>query len=126
MYKNNEYRPNINIDLDNGIYVFESESATGKTYLCKHLKKLRAYGEPVASFTYNDILLGNSIESVFKNCKLVVLDRYDLYKEVGHDLMRMYKDKAIILIDCKLGFIEGIDSETCFIDLTKNNIEVSL
>lgn len=47
MYINKEYKPEISIALDNGIYVFDSESATGKTWLCKHLKKLKAYGEPV-------------------------------------------------------------------------------
>lgn len=126
MYKNSEYRPNINIDLNNGVYIFDSESATGKTYLCKHLKNLRAYGEPVASFTYNDILIGNKIEDTFKNYKVIMLDRYDLYNEMGHCLMEKYRDKSIILVDCKKGFIKDIDSELCFISLTENNIEVSL
>lgn len=126
MYKNSLYRPNINVELDNGIYIFDSESATGKTYLCKQLKKLRAYGESVISITYNNILTGFKLDDMQEQYKVIMLDRYDLYRNIGHKLLERFKNKSIILIDCKLGYIEGLDSEICFIELTNNSIEVSL
>ena len=79
---------NINILLDNGIYVFDAESATGKTWLCKQLKKLKAYGEPVDAVTYNDLLAGMRLENVVKpQNKVVMLDRYDMYREDGYELI---------------------------------------
>lgn len=126
MYKNEEYRPIINIDLDKGVYIFDSESATGKTYLCKQLKKLQAYGEPVISFTYDDILRRTNLNDIDKQYEVIMLDRYDLYREEGQGLINKFKDESIILVDCKIGYIDNIDSEICYIELTDNNIEVSL
>ena len=40
MYRNNKYRFEIDIELDNGVYFFNPISATGKTNLYKKLKKL--------------------------------------------------------------------------------------
>ena len=79
---------NINILLDNGIYVFDAESAIGKTWLCKQLKKLKAYGETVDAVTYNDLLAGMRLENVVKpQNKVVRLDRYDMYREDGYELI---------------------------------------
>lgn len=125
MYKNTLYVPEVEINLNPGVYVFDSEPATGKTRLCKHLKLLRAYGEPVASLTYNDILTGMDMTSVFNPGNVVImLDRYTMYSNLGHDLMNAMRNESIILVDCKDGFIEGCDTEDCCIEMTENKIKV--
>ena len=67
MYKtdsSNNYGTIIDINLENGIYIFDNQSATGKTRLCKALRDCQKYGEPVASYTYDDKLLGIPIENI--------------------------------------------------------------
>lgn len=125
MYVNAEYNPTVNINLENGIYTFDAESATGKTRLCKHLKTLNAYGEPVDSFTYNDLLRGDTLNNVLnsKN-KVIMLDRYDLYKNEGHELINQCAENSIILIDCKSAFPGSSDSQDCFIEMAENSLEV--
>ena len=64
MYKtdsSNNYGTILDIDLPDGIYIFDNQSATGKTRLHKALRECQKYGEPVASYTYDDKLLGMSI-----------------------------------------------------------------
>ena len=127
MYVNQEYNPNVNILLNNGIYVFDAESATGKTWLCKQLKKLKAYGEPVDAITYNDLLTRVRLENVVKpQNKVIMLDRYDMYREAGYELINNCETTSIVLIDCKSGFNGSRDTEMCFIDISENNIEVSV
>lgn len=46
-----KYSVKINVNLDNGVYVFDNESATGKSRLYSLVKKYSAYGEPVAGYT---------------------------------------------------------------------------
>ena len=45
MFKISNRRIKLDIELENGIYVFESESGVGKTYLAKVLKKYRTFNE---------------------------------------------------------------------------------
>lgn len=45
MYSNNKYDVEIRIDLENGVYVFDEDSATGKTRLCKQLNELQKLGK---------------------------------------------------------------------------------
>lgn len=40
MFKISNRRIKLDIELENGIYVFESESGVGKTYLAKVLKNI--------------------------------------------------------------------------------------
>ncbi len=125
MYVNTEYNPTVNINLENGIYTFDAESATGKTRLCKHLKKLKAYGEAVDSFTYDDLLRGDTLDKVLKaENKVIMLDRYELYKSEGHELINQCSAKSIILIDCKSAFLGSSDSEDCSIVMTEDSLEV--
>lgn len=127
MYMNTDYNPSITINLDNGIYIFNNESATGKTRLCKRLKDLKAYGEPVDSFTYNDLLRGIRLDSVLTPVnKVILLDRYDLYKTEGYDLINKCADNSIILIDCKTPFMGSLDIEDCFIEMGEDSIVVTI
>ncbi len=127
MYINDEYNPTVKINLENGIYTFDAESATGKTRLCKHLKKLKAYGELVDSFTYDDLLRGDTLDKVLRaENKVIMLDRYDLYKSEGHELINRCAEHSIILIDCKSPFLGSPESEDCCITMTENWLEVFL
>ncbi len=80
----------IEIDLKPGIYLFERESATGKTYLYRKLRSLIELGENVFAVTYNYWI--NSKESYIKSLKnqlydVVMFDRFNLYYENMDDLL---------------------------------------
>lgn len=118
--------PVIDIQLENGIYVFDNLAATGKTRLYKELRKYQIYEGNVASYSYNDYLLGMPIESVLVSSKykVIMLDRYDMYNGVGADLIRSCKDESIILIDCKRWLKFNVEYEFCAIEMTNKLIEV--
>lgn len=56
MYRVTRGNVDININLPNGIYRFNSESGTGKTYLYHLLNILYDAGCPVIGLTYRDIV----------------------------------------------------------------------
>lgn len=121
------YFPKIYIDLQNGIYLFDNQSATGKTRLCKELRKNEKYGEPVASYSYDDYLLKIPISTVLNpdKYKVIMLDRYDMYNGAGADLIMECKDRCVILIDCKHTLNFSANCDFCFIEMTESTIEVS-
>lgn len=127
MYKLDKYLTKISIQLENGIYIFDNISASGKTRLYKVLRECQAYGEPVASYTYNDKLLGLPIESVLmpNKYKVIMLDRYDMYEGDGASLILKCAENSIILIDCKGDFTVTNLDEWCDIRLTDCGIEVT-
>ena len=94
----------IDIELDNGVYVYGNEGASGKTYLAKLLKRYRELGEPVAACDYSDFCNGVSLDEMLANgYKLVAIDRYDMYssKELN-SIIEKYRKDSIILVDCKV------------------------
>lgn len=97
------YTDIVDVDLTAGIYQFEDDSATGKTRLCELLKKYRAYGEKVYAYTYNDLLVGIDFESDVKQqeYKVVMLDRYDMYKGRFSETIKELSKSCVVLIDCK-------------------------
>lgn len=120
-------RVDINIELNNGIYIFDNQAATGKTRLCSLIKEHTRYSDnAVASaYTYNDKLDGYDISKVFKDeYKLIVLDRYDMYYGDGIEYIKKFRNKAIILIDCKQEFNLCEYDEICFIEMTHDSIKV--
>ena len=125
MYSSDKHRISISINLEPGIYQFEDESATGKTRLYYLLRDLQLMGEPVISFSYEDLQLGMDLEKQLSKCKykVIMLDRYDLYKDYCKDLLPTLCE-AIILIDCKsfLSFTEYYN--TCVISMTESKVEV--
>lgn len=128
MYINDKYAVTIRIELGEGVYIFNKKSATGKTRLAKELKEIQIYDKDVSSYTYNDKLLGISMESIFNgNKKVILLDRYDMYNGDGADLIDKYAKSCIILIDCKDSNGPRIDTdyELCFIDMSSDCIEVT-
>lgn len=105
MYRNSNLAVDIEIDLPNGIYSLDSYSGAGKTRLAKLLRVIQKRDRDVISFSYDDLLVGASLEQLleFIGCipKVIMLDRYDLYKGHYTELLNSYADESIILIDCK-------------------------
>lgn len=114
-------------DVPNGVYVFDKESAIGKTRLAKLLHEYRVQGKPVASYTYDDVVLGRDMKEIFDSkYKIICLDRYDLYNGEGKELIQSRKEDAIILIDCKQGTKIQCSKKTCYMEMTLDQIKVSL
>lgn len=128
MYCIEDYKVQILVDLEPNVYMFQRLSATGKSRLCKCLKKLCSYGEPVNAYTYEDKLLGIPIESVLvpNKYKVILLDRYDMYIGDGKDLINECRKNSVILIDCKSEFYFADDDEMCSISMSADRIEVTL
>lgn len=132
MYTNNydgkPFRPNVVIDLEPGVYWFDTESATGKTYLYRTLQKVVSFGDTVA-YSYYDYEAGVDLAYRLRNCKdsikVLILDRYDMYFNEYIDLIEELGDHCIILIDTKNpnGLEFGHDG-VCFIQLEENKIYV--
>lgn len=127
MFVIDEYDVEIRVKLDNGIYILNNQSATGKTRLCKQLDRYRAYGEAVASYTYNDYLKGLPIETVLipGKFKVIMIDRYDMYEGIGIELMKQCMKDSVILVDCKRPVVISDEDDWCDIEMTANCIEVS-
>lgn len=107
MYKFLKGVPKIIINLPAGLFSFQRESAVGKTYLSKQLRELRGLGEPVDSFSVEDLRRGNlehalsaSDMSVW-DLKVLLLDRYDLYTRRFEDEIYKLGKTCTVLIDCK-------------------------
>ena len=115
----------VDINLNNGIYHFDCESATGKTRLYYVLKDYQLLGEPVVAYSYEDYLNGVKLDDkINSNTKLILIDRYDMFKGEYVDLLLKNEKACIVLIDSKetLDFCE-YDS-VCGINMTKESIEV--
>ena len=118
--------PEIRIHLDNGLYLYNSKSASGKTRLCKELRKLQKQGERVSGYTYEDYQLGIPISTVLDPDKhdVVALDRYHMYNGVGAEHIVECAKQCIVLIDCKSDLKINTMYEYCFIEMRKDAIEV--
>ena len=125
MYKNDKFSKKINIDAENGVYVFTCESASGKTYLCKELKKLREAGEPVVSFTFSDYINGLNLKEQVEKIKpkVIMLDRYDMYDKIFNNDIIEWGKNSIVLVDHKSPhFLNSV--YTCCISFDPYEIEV--
>ena len=126
MYVNDGYSTKIDIQLDNGLYEFSDESATGKTRLYKALRDMQRYGEPVLGYSYNDLQYGTDLKSLLaqnKDIKVLLIDRYDMFYEEYAEEVIKYSKNCIVMIDCKKG-IDFADTETCFIEMSDYCIKV--
>ena len=130
MYQLNYIIP-IDIQLDNGLYTFYSESGMGKSRLYHLVReymtnpKLDAY-----AVTYADLNRGERVqeEVAKRKPKLIIFDRYNMYKRQFLDVIKEYKDKAIILADYKgiSDVFDGMPDEQCVLELKADRIEVRL
>lgn len=121
------FRTDIIINLENDIYQFAPNSATGKTRLFNLLKSYRHGDQSIVLYTYNDYInkvnLGEVLKEV-KDIRLIFIDRYDLYFNSFAEDIQNYRDKSIILIDSKRA-LEFNDVYTmCGINMSESLIEV--
>lgn len=128
MYKTPDvFRTQIVVDAGHGLYIFDDESAIGKTRLYHELKDLQAAGEPVCAIRYDD---GVPIQELRRwtqehEMKVVMVDRYDMYQsqELDNLLKSLYR-KMSVLLDCKRGTAISCKDETVFMTMELNRIEV--
>lgn len=130
MYKRDDIRVKVDIQLENGIYVFLPYSATGKTYLKKQLEYCRGLGDNVVAYTYSDLARGlslrASIDALGANPDVIMLDRYDLYSTKFWDIINKYAKESIILLECKNdSVIDDLDYDYADIELAKDKITVT-
>lgn len=128
MYKTPDiFRTQILIDAKQGLYIFDDESAIGKTRLYHELKSLQAAGEPVCAVRYDD---GVPIQELRRwtderEIKVVMVDRYDMYQSRELDmLLGQLCQKLTVLLDCKRGTAIKCEDETVFMSMGQNRIEV--
>ena len=123
MFKIEDFATKIYINLENGIYTFTDYSATGKTRLFNLLKSYKQDNLPILLYTYSDFL-DNRIINPNNNYKLVLIDRYDMFRgNFEQELLELSK-KAIVIVDSK-EFLEFTEFDNmCGIDMTPEKIEV--
>lgn len=123
MFRIDKGKVKVIINLDNGVYYFDEESATGKTRLAK---VFRGYTQdyPVASYSYDDLALKIPFDTLVKpgEQKVLVIDRYDIYKGTLTEQIKEFAKTGIVLIDCKGN--PGVKCNLCFIEMTADTIEV--
>lgn len=120
-----QYDVKLTINLENGLYVLDVESGSGKIRLKKLLDELNGYGEPVNSYTYRDYLNKEPIEKVLDSSKYkaIVIDCYDIYYLYGLDAMEKAASNMIVLVDCKKGLsVSGV--KLALIDMEAHFMEV--
>lgn len=118
----------IEIKLDNGLYLFISESAAGKTYMGELIKLINSvkpeWSERLVFVSSKSEVDTNSIRLMENG--ILILDRYDLYqsKELT-DLIVQASKTNIVLLDLKaisrykLGLVSF-----CKIERTRNAFKV--
>lgn len=128
MYRNDRLAIRVHLDLPNELYVFDSESAAGKTYLFKQLRTMQLAGEPVFTYTYEDKLLGLKLEErlVPGKFKVIMLDRYDMYFGECAEILKKCREGAIVLVDSKDVNALPFYGEWCMIERAPDLIEVTL
>lgn len=123
----------IEIDIkinENGIYSLGFNGASGKSYLYELMESYANTNdnETVLAFTYDKRIDNNYIsESIMKFCgKYIILDRLDLYFDVGiRNALISKSEECIILIDLKNDIsLRRLPIQTASIYLFKDKLEV--
>lgn len=95
----------VNIALEPGIYIFEQNSGTGKSYLCKLLHDLNKIGENVLSVTLDEWEenKSNIINKITSNAyDVIMFDRFGLYADSAVDTVKgIDSTKCVVLIETK-------------------------
>lgn len=112
------------IDLQPGLYLTTKRSSCGKTYLCEILKAYRKAGYPVNTYTYDDLdRVDMSKELDINKYKLIVIDRYDMYRDMCHNEILKFVDAGgIVIIDCKEYFALRPKCKLCVVDITQPGV----
>lgn len=108
-----------------GIYNFEGDSATGKTYLCNLLKDL-SISESVDGFSLYDSRKFKDLKSFIqgRRLKLLVIDRYDMYNGAYKKEIEELSETCIVLVDIKRN--NPFYFNTCAISIREDSIEVDI
>ena len=116
----------VDVRLDNEVYQFDFESATGKTRLYNVVKSYQRSGYRAAAYSYNDLQAGVDFISVVNkvNPLLLVVDRYDMFSDMYHEELLELSKKCIVLIDSKEILPFGEYYLACSIEMTPTMIEV--
>lgn len=118
----------VAINVPNGIWLLDDDSAAGKTLLKKCVQSLESvFVNKYYTYSYEDYAKGTRIPTSLPVSKpeLVVLDRYDLYAPYGLDMITELAKFSRVFIDCKqLGKIATLDFDYCFLRRTKSTLEV--
>ncbi len=116
----------VDVRLDNEVYQFDFESATGKTRLYNVVKSYQRSGYRAAAYSYNDLQDGVDFISVVNkvNPLLLVVDRYDMFSDMYHEELLELSKKCIVLIDSKEILPFGEYYLACSIEMTPTMIEV--
>ena len=109
--------PHIEVNLPNGMYVFDNLSGTGKTYLYQIVRQLSSMPELRVTACRN-VEEFNSMAA--DTAKLVVVDRYDLWGDDSmSERLASISENAVVLVDAKTfltGAVERSDLCTIHVD----------
>lgn len=116
----------VDIKLDNGLYQFDGESATGKTRLYDIIKSYQRVGYDVASYSYTDLQNGLNLEDVVNKIQpsLLMIDRYDMFPNMYQETIINASKDGIVLVDSKDVLMFNDYYTTCCIKMTPVTIEV--
>lgn len=117
----------ISINLENGVYQFCCESATGKTRLYDSIKSYQHAGYNVTAYSYTDLQDGLNLEEVINRIRpqLLLIDRYDMFSDMYHESILRVSENCIVLIDSKDVLTFSDYYTTCEINMTPTTIEVN-
>lgn len=122
-----DYR--IAINVDKGVYIFDNESATGKTRMCQILDLLESRGERVKSYSYKDYKNGVDLDRFAGSFDLLVVDRYDMFRGALGGVLDCMRDKCVVLLDCKSGSVgvsKPVDGDAYLELVTKDKMNVEV
>lgn len=109
----------LDLNLENGVYVFDSEASTGKTYLLSLIQNSVSTPEYMG-ITYRDVIklevdLPRLVEK--NNPVLLVIDRYDMYAGKYDTYIKEWAKRMIVLVDAKQWRLSICPVQGCFIRL---------
>lgn len=121
-------RPRVVLNMENGIYVFAPESATGKTFLFGLLRNLQIAGDAIVTYNYWDHKVGVDLGKMIDKThpKVVMIDRMDCFRmdrAIHAAILRVWKS-AIVLIDLKYLTPPPFKCKIADIDMSRDLIEV--
>ena len=115
----------IRLQLNKGVYIFDCESATGKTYLWDMLRTLTSRDD-IRCISYPESKLLKSLYDIdnIENVNLIFLDRYDMYSPKYQEEIKQLASSCSILMDCKQ--CENYEGrvEYCTIKMTRDSLEL--
>lgn len=116
----------VNINLENGIYQFCCESATGKTRLYDIIKLYQRARYNVIAYSYTDLQDGLCLGEVINriHSKLLLIDRYGMFDDMYHENILKVSENCIVLIDSKNVLTFNDYYTTCEIIMTPTNIDI--